>query len=547
MSDISFPSPRFTSGPITTASSGVPATITHPPPSTAALATGSIITGTVLGKDSQGRALVKTDFGLLPLQTQAQLSEGSQVTLQVRIAGTELHVVILKVEGGKNAPQRQEGQAGGSGSPGGQDRLPPGPQSGAAANTGAGADDIASGRLIRAVVEQAASPAPARPGAGAAAQAPGGSAPAASPGAAAATASAPITPTTAAPTTAAAPPSPLAAGSEVAIRILAVTPPGAEQTAVAGPPAPTPQGATTNANAAPLGPGRLEGLVVATPPGQGARIETPVGTLRLAVQTALPPGTRLAIEVTPTVPAAGPAEAAVRPEAAAPDPALARGWPALDEALRLLQADDLALSGMTLGTHALPRPGPRFASTILFFIAALRGGELGTWLSGSAAQALERAGRGELLARLKQDFGRLSRLAAEPAPGEWRGYLVPVYDGAALGQVRFFLRRPEEDLQDDGGALPGARPEKATRFIVEVSFSRLGDLQLDGLIQGQRFDLILRSRRALATVQKQEILGIYEAAAETTGYRGQLIFQAAGEWSSVPLETLAAQDAGTVV
>ncbi len=185
---------------------------------------------------------------------------------------------------------------------------------------------------------------------------------------------------------------------------------------------------------------------------------------------------------------------------------------------------------------------------MLFFLAALRGGDLGAWLSATAAQALERAGRGDLVARLKKDFARMSRLAAEPAQGEWRGYLVPVLDGEALSQVRLFVRRPESDPESDEAGDGPAAPERATRFVVEVAFSRLGELQLDGLIQGRRFDLILRSRAPLPEPLRRDIAEIYEAASATTGYSGQLVFQASADWAPLPLDAMTdGAEAGVVV
>ena len=508
MSDVFFPPARFAAPAAAAASSGVAATITHPPPATAALATGAIIRGTVTGTDAKGQILVKTDFGVLPLQTKAKLATGSQVTLQVRVAGSELHVVILRVETGKDAPPRQGGD------PGAQGRLPAAPQS---LPAGAAPDEVAGDRLLRALVEQPAAAA-AKPAAAAAAK------PALTP------------------------------GGEVLLRILSIQTPGPAQGPGAAPAPPAtaapnaglpgltgsqpalPGGA---AQAAPAGAQRLEGVLLPTAGDQGARIETAQGTLRLALQTALPPGTRLVIEVTPT--------AAAAPEAAPEPPVqasgLARGWPALEEALRLLQPGEQQVAGMTLGSHALPRPGPRFASTLLFFMSALRGGGLAAWLSGTAAQALERAGRGDLVSRLKQDFGRMSRLAAEPAPGEWRGYLIPVLDATGLGQARVFIRRPEDEAAG-GGEAPETR---STRFVVEVSMSRFGDLQLDGLIRDKRFDLILRSRAPLPPNLRREITEIYESAGETTGYRGQLVFQASKAWTALPLDAAAGGEAAVVV
>ncbi len=529
MSDVFFPPPRFTTSTAPKATSGVHATITHPPPATAALATGSIVRGTVIGTDAKGQVLVKTDSGVLPLQTKAQLAQGSQVTLQVRIAGSELHVVILNVEAGQEAPRRHGGQPGPQESP--QGRAQAGPAG--AAPTALTDEDVASGRLIRAILEPAAAQTRAPGVTGGIQSGPGAGPP---------------------------------AGGEVLVRLISVaapttasgTAPGAGTASPgtsavllaqeAAQPTPAAPGAPSGASAAPGGQGpalRLEGLVTSAPGHRGATIETPHGSLRLAVQTALPPGTRLVLELTPSAAAQAAADA---PEVAVRDSSLARGWPALEEALRILQPSDLQPAGMTLGSHALPRPGPRFASTMLFFLSALRGGDLGAWLSATTAQALERAGRGDLVARLKQDFARMSRLAAEPAPGEWRGYLIPVFEDGMLSQVRLFVRRPESDAEsdeEDGG--PGASG-RATRFVVEVAFSRLGELQLDGLIQGRRFDLILRSRAPLPETLRRDITEIYEAAGATTGYRGQLVFQAAADWAPLPLDAITAgAEAGVVV
>ena len=510
MSDVFFPPPRFTSSAAPKASSGVHATVTHPPPATAALATGSIVKGRVIGSDAKGQVLVKTDAGVLPLQTKAQLAQGSQVTLQVRIAGSELHVVILNVEAGKEAPRHQGGLQGGLA---GFQEAPQGRvQAGPAAGVPAAEEDLASGRLIPARLEPTA--AQSR-------------------------------------TTAPGPATTLQGGGEVLVRLISVsapTAPGATAALIAQEAAqPTPgtigtAPGTPTATASTQGQAlRLEGMVASAPGSQGAVIETAQGRLHLAVQTALPPGTRVVMEV---IPAAAHQAAAEVLEGAVRDGSLARGWPALEEALRLLQPGELQPAGMTLGSHALPRPGPRFASTVLFFLAALRGGDLGAWLSGATAQALERAGRGDLVARLKQDFARMSRLAAEPAPGEWRGYLIPVLDDGALSQVRLFVRHPESD-EEDGAP---AASERTTRFVVEVAFSRLGELQLDGLIQGRRFDLILRSRAPLTPALRRDITEIYEAVGATTGYRGQLVFQASADWTLLPLDTMTAEaDAGVVV
>src|SRR5690606_1278896 len=74
------------------------ATAPDPPPAVARLDPGSIITGTVLGRDAQGLVTIRTDKGVLALATNANLPPGSTVSLEVRVAGTRLQLVILSVE-----------------------------------------------------------------------------------------------------------------------------------------------------------------------------------------------------------------------------------------------------------------------------------------------------------------------------------------------------------------------------------------------------------------------------------------------------------------
>lgn len=181
----------------------------------------------------------------------------------------------------------------------------------------------------------------------------------------------------------------------------------------------------------------------------------------------------------------------------------------------------------------MPQPGPRLASTILFFLQALNAGNFGGWLGGTAGEMLERAGRGDLTGRLAQDFAQLARLS-DTAGGEWRFLPLPFYDGQELHQLRLFLRSRHGN-GDGPGPEAGQTGEDATRFVLDVDNSRFGELQLDGLVRAQRFDLILRSRRALPEVMRHDIAGIFAQANGITGSAGQIGFQASPDWQALPL------------
>jgi len=172
--------------------------------------------------------------------------------------------------------------------------------------------------------------------------------------------------------------------------------------------------------------------------------------------------------------------------------------------------------------RTLPQPGPRLASDLLFLISALPGGGTTAWPGSAVVEMLERAGRSDLVRGLGTDLAQASR-NADTSAGDWRLMTLPFYHGAELQQLRLYLRRNRRGPADD-------RREKATRFVLEVELTRLGALQLDGLVQPRRFDLMLRSRRSLPEEWRQDIAQIFAEANEAVGNDGEIVFQASADW-----------------
>ena len=258
-------------------------------------------------------------------------------------------------------------------------------------------------------------------------------------------------------------------------------------------------------------------------------LQTPLGTLTLEIQAPLPTGSRVTLELPngalpqPTAP--GPSHGP------APLSTLAHAWPALDEALQALREVAAPGTGAIAMPKTVPQPGPRLTSGLLFFLAALGAGDVHRWLGQQATQTLKNAGREALLSRLGQDFGQLSRLAESPA-GDWRLFFLPLLNGHQVQQLRLFLRHGQHG--HDGGE--GDEDGDSTRFIVELELSRLGELQLDGLVRNRRLDLILRSRAPLPDFMRREIVQIFHEANGATGYEGSVGFQSSGAWRFMPIE-----------
>ena len=552
--------------------------IPDPPPTAAHLPAGSQLAVTVLNREADGSYLLRSEYGTLRLNTEANLPAGTKLTLQVRQSVSELQVLVLSRP--TNAPGAASAAALSSQGPG--HAVPT-------------ADHLEVGPLLRALVISPPGGRGAPPQIASAAQPPGSAAPTSSLAASSGspTASSPPTGPAAIPTASASGP---AAGSVLTVRLLQILPPSpqagsaspglmqATGSAAQGPGAPqpipgggvhgatapftntaTPQNATMpSAGLAGIGPDALaratdlsaaarhgetpavlQGRVLGHASNGQPLLETPLGTIQLAVKAELPVGARLLLSLPQGLPEAQAAVplASAGAENAVDVAALAKRWPAMESLLVAL--DEAGLQTQATASSqpgpSIPQPGARLASGLLFFITALTGGDPGAWLDGlmggRAAGLLEFRGRQDLLGRLRGDLARLAGLGDAAGP-DWRLLPVPFFDGQQVQQLRFFLRRQGDGEEDAAGA--GA-DEAATRFLLDVELTRLGALQFDGLVRPKRFDMVLRSRAPLPDWMQHDILKIFESANGGADAKGRLSFQASGEWT--PVEIAEAPDA----
>ena len=248
-------------------------------------------------------------------------------------------------------------------------------------------------------------------------------------------------------------------------------------------------------------------------------MQTPLGTISLPTGTPVPDGTGITLEI-------------LRSAVAGQDPASFRmaerqhtlanfstEWSGLREALDAAESTTPGATQQLLGT-TVPRPAPAFAAGILFFIAALRAGDVRSWLGDNVTGALARGGHGEILTRIGEEFLQIGRLASEPQSNGWQTVLFPVFDGERLQQIRMYMRRHgRKDPDGDDSQSAGSR------FVVEADLSRIGPIQLDGLVRKKRLDLILRTRAPLPEPMRIEITAIFADALTTADLAGAVSFE----------------------
>ncbi|MCC6598391.1 MAG: hypothetical protein IT559_06345 [Alphaproteobacteria bacterium] len=201
-------------------------------------------------------------------------------------------------------------------------------------------------------------------------------------------------------------------------------------------------------------------------------------------------------------------------------------WPLMDEILRnLMQISPQATQALLSLTPSSSGPAQQMSPAILFFIAAVRGGDLTQWLGDKTTDILRRAGRGALLSRLAQEGSTLSRVAAEPLSQDWRAVNLPLYHQGELHKIALYYKHesPPDDAPEGGGL-------KGTRFIFDLALSTMGRAQLDGLFRpvssaGKRLDLAVRTERVFSSAAQAEMRRLYAKALRDTQVTGELSFQ----------------------
>ena len=479
---------------------------------------GTLINGIVLEKPSRGSFIIQTDKGSLTIQVNVPLQVGSAVVLQLQSVGTQSRVVILSING------HPIGSSDG--------HLPTPANAGTGSATAASPQHSAPGRPIGTApgaTSPAASSTSVSQGSGSGAPATQHTGLAGETGVARGSESlvrSPLAnglvlrahviegPTASAPASQTAPI--LQTGDTLTVRVLAIARHGLGNLRPEVLPLAAAQDWLRGIVTRDTSTGVPGGPVSSSNSSKGLIISTPQGRLSLPSAAPGPEGSGVLLELIGDPARAGNSMRPTVSEAQQSFYRFAREWGALKDAMGLLTPAGAESAGVQ-GLSPLPTPGAALASTILFFLTALKAGDLRSWLGHVAADRLEGHQDGRLAGRLSDDFNQLGRLSTEPLPSGWQVMLLPMVRGDTIDQIRMYYRHQQSADGDNG--------DTAGRFIVEAELKRFGTVQLDGLVKRSQFDLALRSDVPFSTEMENHIRGIFGTALEIGGLVGAVRFE----------------------
>lgn len=206
-------------------------------------------------------------------------------------------------------------------------------------------------------------------------------------------------------------------------------------------------------------------------------------------------------------------------------PNILASWPAMEESLAALLGTNAAAASSLASKTA--QGGNKLTNSLLFFLKAAGMTGSSNWMGNDVERALSRSSQ-LALSGLRSDIGQMVSLAGETI-GEWRPILLP-FDarGGDVPLAALLLgQRPDidPDTHQDNQDLEQRDKEDAQQFILQVQFSVLGDIQLDGSILNQSFDLTVRSKTDLPAALQRDASALFYDALSANNFTGAIDFR----------------------
>lgn len=180
-----------------------------------------------------------------------------------------------------------------------------------------------------------------------------------------------------------------------------------------------------------------------------------------------------------------------------------------------------------------PAQPKSFPAAALLFLAAAKGGDLSGWLGnrvtggGTNDNAVQNLPK-KLIETLMRDIATQTGRAATPADppmvqvgSDWRAHILPLMVGVDMHQANLWTK------DDDRAQSKESEKTKGTRFVVDLTLSRMGDVYFDGFINKDKkiFDLSVITERAITKPMQNTIKSIWYKTINGLDLDGNILFK----------------------
>lgn len=198
-------------------------------------------------------------------------------------------------------------------------------------------------------------------------------------------------------------------------------------------------------------------------------------------------------------------------------------WDSLDSLLQTLTTLSVAHTAHQSATNLLPSPAqPQNLGILsLLFLSMLRSGDVEGWMGDDALKILRQVGKTDILTALRGDIAMATRAESMPLQQDWRVAYLPLLWENQVQKTPLYYKT----LRDDGEAEQNAQKRRRLRFLFDLQLSRMGGVQVDGFMQSERLDIILRTKSPLSPPMQSDMKRLYAGAMEKSRLTGDLSFQ----------------------
>ena len=216
-------------------------------------------------------------------------------------------------------------------------------------------------------------------------------------------------------------------------------------------------------------------------------------------------------------------------------------WQIMSNALETLKETDEG--AYTALKTVLPQIGDKLPALMLSYMqTAVNGGDVASWLGDATVQALKASGpRGEaILKNLEKEFSNGPKKASDGKNG-WRGYDIPMFSGNAIEPVSLYLQ--QTPYTEGGNGKTRRTTGNTVRFVLDLTLTRLGRLQLEGLAtrSTRTFNLNIRHSAPLPDEFEQTVRSLFAKTLDAVDYAGTLAVKETDDF--LEIRQMAGEDA----